>query len=108
HAALHPLRRLHEPLPGLWRDRRPRLWLGLPRPDRRGPDAAADRRRGGSQPAQRLDLLWPLRERLPGAHPPARPDAALARARVRAPPHAPGGAAGLGAVVVRGAPAAAL
>ena len=41
HAALHPLRRLHEPLPGLWRDRRPCLWLGLSRPDRRGADAAA-------------------------------------------------------------------
>ena len=43
HAALHPLRRLHEPLPGLWRDRRPCLWLGLSRPDRRGADAAAAR-----------------------------------------------------------------
>ena len=31
HAALHPLRRLHEPLPGLSRGRRPRLWLGLSR-----------------------------------------------------------------------------
>ena len=29
HAALHPLRRLHEPLPGLWRGRRARLWLGV-------------------------------------------------------------------------------
>ena len=67
-AALHPLRRLHEPLPGLRRDRRPCLWLGLSRPDRRGADAAAHRRRGGEQPAQRLDLLRPLRERLPGAH----------------------------------------
>ena len=34
-AALHPLRRLHEPLPGLCGDRRPRLRLGLSRPDRR-------------------------------------------------------------------------
>ena len=99
HAALHPLRRLHEPLPGLRRDRRPCLWLGLSRADRRRADAAADRRRGGRQPAQRLDLLRPLRERLPGAHPPARPDAALARARVRAPSDAPAGAPGPGAVV---------
>ena len=38
-AALHPLRRLHEPLPGLSRGRRPRLWLGLSRPDGRGADA---------------------------------------------------------------------
>ena len=45
HAALHPLRRLHEPLPGLSRGRRPRLWLGLSRADGRGADAGADRRR---------------------------------------------------------------
>ena len=32
-AALHPLRRLHEPLPGLSCGRRARLWLGLSRPD---------------------------------------------------------------------------
>jgi hypothetical protein len=31
-AALHPLRRLHEPLPGLRRGRRPCLWLGLSGP----------------------------------------------------------------------------
>ena len=41
------------------------------------------------QPAQRLDLLRPLRERLPDAHPAAQPDAPLARARVRAPPRRP-------------------
>ena len=39
HAALHPLRRLHEPLPGLSCGRRARLWLGLSRPDGRGADA---------------------------------------------------------------------
>ncbi len=44
----------------------------------------ADRRRQGRPPAQRLDLLRALRERLPGAHPAAQADAALARARVRA------------------------
>ena len=78
HAALHPLRRLHEPLPGLWRDRRPCLRLGLSWSDRRCTDAAAAGGRGSVQPAQRLDLLWPLRERLPGTHPPAQADAALA------------------------------
>ena len=41
HAALHPLRRLHQPLPGLSRGRRPRLWLGLSRADGRGADARA-------------------------------------------------------------------
>ena len=38
-AALHPLRRLHEPLPGLLRHRRPRLRLGVSRPHRRGAGA---------------------------------------------------------------------
>ena len=68
HAALHPLRRLHEPLPGLSRGRRPRLWLGLSGTDGRGADAVADRRRQGRAPAQRLDLLRPLRKRVPDAH----------------------------------------
>ena len=71
HAALHPLRRLHEPLPGLSCDRRPRLWLGLSRPDGRGADAVADRRRRGRPIAQRLDLLRALRRGLPDAHPAA-------------------------------------
>ena len=44
HAALHPLRRLHESLPGLSGGRRPRLWLGLSRADGRGADAEPDRR----------------------------------------------------------------
>ena len=46
-AALHPLRRLHEPLPGLPRHRRPRLRLGLSGPDGLGADAAAHRDRAG-------------------------------------------------------------
>ena len=40
-AALHPLQRLPQRLPGLLAHRRPRLRLGLPGPDRRDPDAAA-------------------------------------------------------------------
>ena len=44
-AALHPLRRLHEPLPGLHGDRRPCLRLGLSGPDRLGAHPGADRRR---------------------------------------------------------------
>ena len=39
HAALHPLRRLHEPLPGLPCGRRPRLRLGLSGSDRGRDDA---------------------------------------------------------------------
>ena len=76
HAALHPLRRLHEPLPGLSGGRRPRLWLGLSRPDGRGADAAPDRRRQGRSSAQRLDLLRALRRRLSGADSAAEADAA--------------------------------
>ena len=92
HAALHPLRRLHEPLPGLSGGRRPRLRLGLSGADGRGADALADRRRGGRPIAERLDLLRALRGGLPGAHSAAEHDAALARARVRAPPVAGAGA----------------
>ena len=40
-AALHPLRRLHEPLPGLCGGRRAHLWLGLSGADGRGADARA-------------------------------------------------------------------
>jgi len=47
HAALHTLRRLHEPLPGIPPDRRPCLRLGLSRPDGRGADALTDRRGRG-------------------------------------------------------------
>ena len=42
-AALHPLLGLPEHLPGLRAHRRPRLRVGLPRADRRDPDAAAAR-----------------------------------------------------------------
>ena len=68
HAALHPLRRLHEPLPGLSGGRRTRLWLGLSRADGRGADALADRRRRGRPIAERLDFLRPLRRSVPGPH----------------------------------------
>ena len=71
HAALYPLRRLHEPLPGLPASRRSRLWLGLSRPDGRGADALADRRGGGRAIAERIDFLRSLRAGLPGAHPAA-------------------------------------
>ena len=49
-AALHPLLGLPEHLPGLRAHRRPRLRLGLPRPDRRDPHAAA---RAGSSTRRR-------------------------------------------------------
>ena len=83
-AALHPLRRLHEPLPGLSRGRRPRLWMGLSGPHGSGADAELDRHRQGREPAQRLDVLRALRRGLPGAHSVAADDALMARARIRA------------------------
>ena len=63
---LHPLQRLPEHLPGLRADRRPRLPLGLSRPDRRDPDAAARRR--GERPLAplRLVALRRLLRGLPG------------------------------------------
>ena len=88
HAALHPLRRLPQSLPGLSGGRRPCLWLGLSRPDGRGADAGAHRHRGGRPPAQRLDLLRALRGGLPDEDPAAEDDAALARAGIRAAPAA--------------------
>jgi L-lactate dehydrogenase complex protein LldF len=46
-AALHPLRRVHEPLPRLPEHRRPRVRLGVPRPDRLRADAELHRPREG-------------------------------------------------------------
>ena len=107
-AALHPLRGVHEPLPGLRRHRRARLRLGLSGPDRRGADAGADRRALGQAPAQRLDLLRALRGGVPDEDPAAGADAALAGGGVRRGRYAAdvsGGAQGLGC---RGEAAAAL
>ncbi len=87
-AALHPLRRLHEPLPGLWRGRRARLWLGVSGADGQRADAEPDRRGPGRPAAEREHVLRQVRERVPGEDPVAEDDAALARARVRAPPAA--------------------
>ena len=67
-AALHQVQRLHERLPGLRAHRRARLRLGLPRADRRGAVAAADRRRGQRVAAVRLVAVRRLLRRLPGAH----------------------------------------
>ena len=48
-AALHPVLGLPQRVPGLRAHRRPRLRLGLPRPDRRDPQPAAARRRRDEQ-----------------------------------------------------------
>ena len=70
-------------LSGLRRRRRPCLRLGVSRADGRGIDAEPDRHRGSGTPAERLDILRALRERMPGQDPVAQDDAPLARARIR-------------------------
>ena len=82
-AALHPLRGVHEPLPGLRRHRRPCLRLGLSGAHRGGADAGADRRAQGGPPAQRFDVLRALRGRVSNEDSAAQPHAALARGGVR-------------------------
>ena len=70
-AALHPLLGLPQRLPGLRAHRRPRLRLGLPRPDRRDPQpaaATASARRAGRLAAVRVVALRCLLRGLPGAH----------------------------------------
>ena len=66
-AALHPLRRLHESLPGLPERRRPLVRLGVSRADRLDPDADVRRPREGAGPAGGVDAVQPVRRRLPGA-----------------------------------------
>ena len=78
-AALHTLRRVHEPLPGVPEYRRPCLWLGLSRPDGLDTDAAAGRHREIAGPAQCLDLVRRLRGGVPGQDPVARSVAEIAR-----------------------------
>ena len=80
---MYPLRGLHQPLSGICRGRRPRLWLGLSGADGRGIDAEPDRHRRSRTPAECLDLLRAVRKRMPGQDPVAEDDAALAGARTR-------------------------
>src|SRR5690348_3146977 len=100
HAALHPLRRLSQPLPGLCRGWWPCLWLGLFGADGRGPDADADRHRRSRPSSQCLDVLRALRKRLSDAHSIAEDDAAVARARIRKASRPQGATLGLGALGV--------
>src|SRR5215468_10374965 len=79
---MHPLRSMYEPLPGLHRGRRARLWLGLFRPDGRGIDAEPARPRRGGASTERLDLLRTVRERVSGQDSVAEDDAALAGAAI--------------------------
>ncbi len=77
-AAMHPLRRLHEPLPGLYPHRRPRLRHHLPRPDRQDHLAAHAGAGSHRRPDHRFVAVRRLRRGVPGqdshsrtAHPPA-------------------------------------
>ena len=83
-AALHPLRRLHEPLPGLLRRRRACLRRDLSRTHRRGADAGARRVGVGARGGGGLDVLRPLRVRVPGGDSAGQPHAPLARSLLRA------------------------
>ena len=69
-AALHPLLGVPQRLPGLRAGRRPRLRLGLPRPDRRDPQPAPQRRRRRADrvPAVRLVAVRRVLRGLPGPH----------------------------------------
>ena len=96
-AALHPLRGLHEHLPGLPADRRPRLRVGVSGPHRRDSDAATHghaaravaafcivvvRRVLRSVPGQDQYSRSPDRSARPGHGPGARPGAAIFRSDV--------------------------
>ena len=65
-AALHPLLGVPQRLPGLLAHRRARLRVGLPRPDRRDPDAAAAGARPGADAAVRLEPVRRVLRGLPG------------------------------------------
>ena len=68
-AALHPLRRLHEPLPGLHPHRRPRLRHRLSRPHRRDPGAAVAGPGDSGRTGPGIEPVRCLRRGLPSAHP---------------------------------------
>src|SRR6185312_10741606 len=102
------MRGLHEPLPGLCRGRRTRLWLGLSGPDGIGADAGPRWPRRSRASAQGLDLLRTLRKRLPGQNPAAQAAAPLARAAIRGGAGAARGARRPRPVALGGDPAGAL
>ena len=89
-AAVHPVRGVHEPLPGLRGGGGACLRMGVSRADGQRADALFDRGGPCGAPAQRQHLLRQMRERLPGQDTVAEADAALAGAGIRAPPHAAG------------------
>ena len=108
-AALHPLLRVPERLPGVRAGRRARLRLGLPGPDRRGAVPDADRRGRQRLAAVRLLAVRRVLRRLPrqdrhpvAAGPPAGP--ARGRGGADAPRAEPGGGDHGGRLVGDGQP----
>ena len=87
-AALHPLRRLPQPLPGLSGGRRPCLWLGLFGADRRGAESGADRHRGGGRICPTPPPSAAAAKASAPCASPAEDDATLARAGIRTAPDA--------------------
>ena len=85
HAALHPLRRLPQSLPGLWRHRRACLWLGLSGADGRGADARSFMASTASRDLPNASSFCGRCEAVcPMDDPASRHDALLAGARFRA------------------------
>ena len=84
-AALHSLRRVPKPLPGLRRCGRAQLRLGLPGPDGLGADAAHRRAGQGVSLTQCLHAQRALSGSVPDEHPAPQDVAQAAYARVRSP-----------------------
>ena len=79
HPAMHPLRRVHEPLPRVYPHRRRGLRHHLSRPDWRNPVAAPARPGAHPRPAHRLHHVRRVRGSLPRKNPDYRTNAAPAR-----------------------------
>ena len=101
-AALHPLRRVHEPLPRLSRGGRTRLRLGLRRSDGLGADPADRGARRGPQSSQRVHPQRAVRGSVSDGDSARRSDPQAPRARVRRAHHAAADSAGPARVGVHG------
>ncbi len=63
--ALHPLRRVHEPLPGVPEHRRTPVWVGVSGADRLGTDTRLPRPGEGAGSSERRDAMQPVRRGVP-------------------------------------------
>ena len=101
-AALHPLRRVHEPLSRLPCGGRTRLRLGLRRSDGLGADPADRGARQGKGPSERMHPQRTMRGGVSHGDSAPGPDPQAPRARVRPAHHAAAGSSGPAGVGVRG------